>query len=515
MSDPKKKFKFSSKSRDLLKFRLARYFSSVHRFLVISMLSILTLVMLLLALLNYWQIESQDKRLFDSQLINSAQVLQALMSLEIQQHDHHQLSELLRQSTEKTIAQLEKTRYDAAANLFEQYQDQVAFQVWDTQKNTLLLKSSNAPDWVLSKATHGFEYSTGLKGETWHSYSLPDPEKNTLIIIAMRDTFSSGINLAIFLHDFTILMIVYILIAISILWAIQYAMQPLKAITLALKERDPAGLHPIDIKLAPEEIRPLVKEINRLFSRVSETMRREKSFTADAAHELRTPLAALKTQVQVAIREKNDEQRQKILKNIIASGNRCAHVVEQLLTLSRLAPEARAAYKDPVILNEISEQLVAELAPLAIQKNIEIELHCPETPLSILGNKISMGILLRNLIANAIIYTPEGGNVNVLLSEQKDHIILQVIDTGPGIPPELHARVFDRFYRQLGNKAEGSGLGLSIVKEIVDHHHGQIEPRTPKSGIGLEMRVSFPKAPTKAMTDAMTKANEPVNLPTK
>lgn len=477
-----------------IKEKVGAYFSSVHRFLVFSMLSILTIVMLLLSVLNYWQITSQNKRLIDSQLINSAQVLQALLSLPIEPSNHHLLSELLRQSSQQTIAELEKTKYDSTAALFQQYQNQVSFQVWDTQKNILLLKSSNAPDWKLAKNDQGFEHASGAKGASWYTYSLANSEKKTLIIIAMRDTFRANITLALFFHDLSILMIVYILIAVSILWSIQYALQPLKDITNALKKRDPSGLYPIDIQTTPEEILPLVQEINRLFERVSETMRREKAFTADAAHELRTPLAALKTQVQVAIREKNDEQRQKILKNIIASGNRCAHVIDQLLTLSRLAPETQVTYKDPVLLNEITEQLVAELAPLAIQKNIDIELQSPAKPLSILGNKVSLGILLRNLIANAIIYTPEGGHVNVLLSEQKNQVILQVIDTGPGIPEELYSRIFDRFYRQLGNKAEGSGLGLSIVKEIVEQHHGKIEPKKPKSGIGLEMRVSFPIA---------------------
>ncbi len=484
----------NSKIQNWIQTQFGSLISSIHRFLVVSMLSILILVMGLLAFVNYWQIQQQDKRLFDAQLVNSAQVLEALMSLELDQANKRQLSSFLRTSAAETIATLSKAKYAEDANLFEEYQNEIVFQVWDLKNQSLLLKSSNAPDFALSSSDNGFQHTKGVQGNYWYAYSITNPKQETKVIIGMRDSFASSIDFALFLHDLTILIIIGILIAISILWAIQYSLKPIKEVTMELKQRTPTALHPIQTQNMPTEIRPLLKAINKLFIRLDETMQREKSFTADAAHELRTPLAALKTQVQVAVREKNEEQRQNIFKNIIRGSNRCAHVVDQLLTLSRLSPEVKTNYETPVILNDIAEELVAELAPLAINKNIDIELLCPETPLSILGDKIGLGILMRNLIANAIIYTPEDGQVHVVLSELKSKIILQVIDSGPGIPKELHTRIFDRFYRQLGNKAEGSGLGLSIVKKIVELHQARIEPKTPKSGIGLEMCVTFNKA---------------------
>lgn len=473
--------------------RLSRYFFSIHRFLVFSLLTILTVVIIILASLNYWQISRQNQRMFETQLINSAQVLEALIRLKEQQSDSSELSKLLAQSSRLTISELAKTRYNAAENIYIKYQNKLVFQVFNTRTKRIILKSTDAPKWPLSKTGKGFAKATAVDGKVWNTFTITNEAHHTRIVIAMLDQLSDNLNFALFFHDLTILLIVYILIAISILWTIQFSLQPLKDITNEIQQRDADSLHSISMRMVPLEIRPLIKALNRLFSRLNETLRREKAFTADAAHELRTPLAALKTQVEVAIREKDDEQRAQILKNIITGGNRCAHVVDQLLTLSRLSPNATIDYQDPVNLNEVAEQLVAELAPLAIEKNIEIELHAPERPLTVTGNNISIGIMLRNLIANAIIYTPENGHVDVILSDLKYHIALQVIDSGPGIPEHLRERIFHRFYRQLGNKTQGSGLGLSIVKQIVHLHGATIEAREPKTGLGLEMRVLFPK----------------------
>lgn len=476
-----------------LMLRISRYFFSIHRFLVFSLLTILTVVIIILALLNYWQITRQNQRMFETQLINSAQVLEALISLKEKQNKSGELSDLLNQSSQLTIAELSKARYNAAANIYIKYQNKLVFQVFNTKTKQIILKSTSAPKWPLSTNLHGFAKVTSSDGQIWNTFTITNNKQHTRIVIAMLDQLANNLNFALFFHDLTILLIVYILIAISILWTIQFSLQPLKDITSEIQTRDADSLHSISMRMVPLEIRPLIKALNRLFSRLNETLKREKSFTADAAHELRTPLAALKTQVEVAIRETDDEQREKILKNIIRGGNRCAHVVEQLLTLSRLSPEASVNYNDDVDLNDVASELVAELAPLAIEKNIEIELHAPERSLVLKGNAISIGIMLRNLIANAIIYTPTEGRVDVILSDLKYHVALQVIDSGPGIPDDLRERIFDRFYRQLGNKCQGSGLGLSIVKQIVELHQATIDARRPKTGIGLEMRVLFPK----------------------
>ncbi|NCX93374.1 MAG: two-component sensor histidine kinase [Gammaproteobacteria bacterium] len=457
---------------------------------MVSLLSILTFVILIVAFLNYWQIDRQNQHIFDAQLITAAQVLDALTSANLINQTPENFDRFFRRSEKTTLAVYENS--PAELNFYTKYQNMLVFQVWNTSTHQILLKSSEAPNYPLATTDYGFEQLKDFKGDSWYSYSLSNTSNNTKVIMAVRSQVYHQINLRLFLHDFSILLVVYLIISLLIVWTVKTSLRPLTRAALEVSTRNADNLAPLNLKNMPAEIRPLLKELNRLFRRLLETLNREKRFTADAAHELRTPLAALKTQVEVARREEDPERRSKILNNMILGSNRCAHVIEQLLTLSRLEPEATLSDQVPISLTAVAEQLVGELAPLAIEKDIEIELQAPTEPIYILGNSISIGILLRNLIDNAIRYTPNGGLVSVIISETRRNVILQVIDSGPGIPKELRERIFDRFFRELGNQTEGSGLGLSIVKQIVRLHHGTIEAKTPKSNKGLEMCVRFP-----------------------
>lgn len=319
------------------------------------------------------------------------------------------------------------------------------------------------------------------------------PESALSSTLAHETTSLYKLNRYLFMRNLGILIIIYLMMAVALLLVIRYGLRSLKRIAREVSCREPDNLQAIAFKEAPIEVRPLLKELNKLFRKVNDTIEREKRFTADAAHELRTPLAALKTQVEVARRQNDAELRATILKNIISGANRCAHVIDQLLTLSRLEPQASLHQVSQVDLNQTANEMVADLAPAAIEKNIDISLHAPDRPLVILGNVTSMQILLRNLIDNAIRYTPESGQVTVTLQETAQHVCLQVIDTGPGIAAHLRQRIFERFFRELGNKCEGSGLGLSIVQQIVRLHHASIQAKPPASGTGLEMCVTFPR----------------------
>ncbi len=243
----------------------------------------------------------------------------------------------------------------------------------------------------------------------------------------------------------------------------------------------------------PIEIKPLVAELNELFIRLKLAFDRNKRFAADAAHELRTPLAALKTHAQVALKADNDTDRNKALQSVIESVDRSSHVVAQLLTLSRLGEEERLLDLKPLDLHKLATEMMAYLAPHAIEKDIEIELApSPDDPI-IMGSDIALGILIRNVVDNAIRYTPERGEVKVAIIETGNEIILRVTDTGTGIPPELRERVFERFYRILGTKASGSGLGLAIVSQISKLHNATISLSTPPNGTGLQFDVAFPR----------------------
>jgi two-component system sensor histidine kinase QseC len=241
----------------------------------------------------------------------------------------------------------------------------------------------------------------------------------------------------------------------------------------------------------PTEIRPLVSSLNKLFERLHTALETERRFTDDAAHELRTPLAALKTQAQVSLRATSDEERQQALRQVINSVDRASHLVEQMLTLARLDPSSSTLMREKVNVHDLAADVVAQLVPAAIQKNLNIEITGDETAV-VSVEPVSMSILIRNLVDNAIRYTPIEGDVVINVDRTADDkVVLSVLDTGSGIAAELQERVFDRFYRVVGNSSSGCGLGLSIVKRVADLNGLHIELRNRRDETGLVASVYF------------------------
>jgi two-component system sensor histidine kinase QseC len=218
---------------------------------------------------------------------------------------------------------------------------------------------------------------------------------------------------------------------------------------------------------------------------------KEKSFIADAAHELRTPLAALKIQAQTALKTTDPAIQQDLLLKIIQEIDRCSNTVTQLLTLNGLAEEEQLNEEHTLDLYQLTAEILALLAPAALKKKIDIELAPPPQTSYIHGNAIALGILLRNIIDNAVRYTPEKGAVKIILFNQRRSLILRVTDTGPGIAPEHHEKIFERFYRVPNTIPSGSGLGLAIVKQIAKSHHARITLDSLENETGLRFDVIF------------------------
>ena len=239
----------------------------------------------------------------------------------------------------------------------------------------------------------------------------------------------------------------------------------------------------------------MIDELNKLFFRLKEGFERETRFAADAAHELRTPLAALKAQAQVALNTNDINEKNIALQKVIASVNRNTHIVQQLLTLSKLVPDQNGAEDlDAVNLSKITREILVMLAPAAIEKQIELEYESDThgSIASFPGNPTAISILVRNLVDNAIRYTQANGNVRVRVYQKKSDVVLEVQDSGPGIPKAFRSRVFERFFRELGNQSTGSGLGLAIVQQIAILHHATIVlDDATDTRSGLVVRVFF------------------------
>jgi signal transduction histidine kinase len=280
-----------------------------------------------------------------------------------------------------------------------------------------------------------------------------------------------------------------VLLGFWVWMATRRGLLPLDALARQIGARDPQRLHAVTPESAPEEIRPLLAALNDLFLRVERAIENERRFTADAAHELRTPLAALAAQAQVATRARDATERDHALERLTTGTARAAHLVDQLLTLARLDPEERTTPTESVRLDRLAEKVCADHGAQALAKDVALELDAAPTTLAADANLLR--ILLRNLVDNAIRYTPPGGRVGVAVAGGADGVKLTVTDTGPGIPAAECERVFERFSRLAGQETEGSGLGLSIVRRIAELHGARVTLAPGDAGRGLAVAVSF------------------------
>lgn len=292
-----------------------------------------------------------------------------------------------------------------------------------------------------------------------------------------------------------ILIIGFLLLTLLLWLCVTHSLKSLHELSKEITKRTSSTrLNAIPFDHVPCEIKPIIIELNQLFKQFREELVKNKRFASDAAHELRTPLAAIKLQAQIAMNAHNPDELQVALQDLIHGVNRSTHIVEQLLTLSRIGPEATLKDMQSVNLESLCAEITAMLVPRALDKHIEIELHATARYTHIHANEISIAILIRNLVDNAIRYTPEGGHVHIhITNDETQHVILSVIDSGIGIAKELRERVFERFYRVLGTHSIGSGLGLAIVKQICDLHEATIALHTPPNDKGLQVDVVFNK----------------------
>lgn len=268
-------------------------------------------------------------------------------------------------------------------------------------------------------------------------------------------------------------------IALALVWfALSRGLSPLAELQQRIRARRPDDLSPIESGQVPEEISPLVRSLNDMLERLSQSIEMQKRFIADAAHQMKTPLAGMRMQSELALRENDPAEVHRSLEQLSKSSESATRLVNQLLALARAenqTPESKPFV--PVELSELARNAVHDWVQTSFTQRIDLGFEQPGHPIMVQGNPVMLRELLSNLIDNALRYTPEGGSVTVRVRTNavEEQAILEVEDTGPGIPPAERSHVFERFYRILGSNAEGSGLGLSIVREIAQQHGAQVE----------------------------------------
>ncbi|KTC97530.1 ATP-binding protein [Legionella erythra] len=463
--------------------------SSIRKFLLINLLLAITITTTLTAIGNYYLDQKDIQEHLDTLMAISALSYQALLG-----DDLHERPLVKIQNNLEIIPQKIENYYQRRfLNDLppKNYLDKFNFQVW-TNGGKLLLHSSTAPKIPLTAEEDGFS-DKYLSDQKWRVFTTYNDKAGIRTVLAERYDTRNELGHRIAQDDLYIMLLTFPLSGLLIWIIIGRGLDSLDRVAQEVANRAPTHLKPVDLEEVPEEIKPVIDELNKLFYRLQEGFEREKRFAADAAHELRTPLAALKAQAQVALNTNDIEEKNQALQKLIASVNRSTHIVQQLLTMSKLVPEANSLNDiDAVNLVKITREVLAMLAPSAVEKQIELEFEHEENLPEFAGNLTAISILIRNLVDNAIRYCKDAGKVLVQVYQKNDDMVLEVRDNGPGIPSELQSRVFERFFRVLGNKSPGSGLGLAIVRQITDLHGGKVELDSPLEGTGLIVRVYFP-----------------------
>ncbi|RJG05201.1 sensor histidine kinase [Noviherbaspirillum cavernae] len=312
------------------------------------------------------------------------------------------------------------------------------------------------------------------------SHSAHQAMEQNLALVQVGETLDKRVQLAneiikgVILPQFIILPI-----ALTLVWfALTRGLSPLTELQQRIRERRPDDLSPIDSGQVPEEISPLVRSLNDMLERLSQTIQLQKRFIADAAHQMKTPLAGMRMQSELALRETNQHEIHRSLEQLSKSSESATRLVNQLLALARA--ENQTPQSNPFVrieLSAIARDVVQDWVQASFTHRIDLGFEQPGHPIMLFGNAIMLRELLSNLIDNALRYTPSGGSVTVRVraNENEGLAILEVEDTGPGISPAERAHVFERFYRILGSNVEGSGLGLSIVREIAQQHGAEVD----------------------------------------
>jgi len=398
-------------------------------------------------------------------------------------------------------------RADDVDYTYYQLRDTQGDQVEGDRDIPLPVDEERPPPWTVQ-----FRYDRIRNSEVRVAYTYVNPGKlknnaghagSHLVLVQLAETLDKRVELAnqivkgVILPEFIILPV-----ALALVWfALSRGLLPLAELQQRIRRRPPGDLSPIDSGQVPEEISPLVRSLNEMLDRLSQNIALQKRFIADAAHQMKTPLAGMRMQSELALRQTSEEEIHRSLVQLAKSSDAATRLVNQLLTLARAENQTPEAYPFVSLeLTELAREVVQNWVQVAFANKIDIGFEQPGYPLMVQGNPTMLREMLNNLIDNALRYTPPQGSVTLRVRGEADErrAIIEVEDTGPGIPAAERSHVFERFYRILGNNADGSGLGLSIVREIAQQHGAEIDvfnnprshdPKFPGSLFRISLRL--------------------------
>lgn len=410
----------------------------------------------------------------------------------------HELDELLdshlAQAATLLIAQASdgelEHQYEEAAKQ-TRFDRRVAFQMW--HQGRLQWRSANAPTTPMMQRDRGFA-STSIDGKRWRVFATRGRDSDVQLYVGEQLDARADILTALLRGMLMPLAVGLPLLALVVWLAVFRGLQPLRALRNQLRLRAPAELTAITLHGAPDEVASLTTALNDLFARIGSLIENERRFTQDAAHELRTPIAAIRAQAQVAASTDAPAEVHAALQKTLRGCDRASHLVDQLLQLARLDGAKQPSQPQPRFdLARVVERVLAPLVDDAAAKRITLDVDVPGS-CAMTGDETLIGILLRNLCDNALRYCPANGQVRVRVADTSASLQVSIEDSGPGMTAAQIARLGERFYRVAGNDAEGSGLGWSIIQRIVAVTGASVDVGASAELGGLRVTVTWPPA---------------------
>jgi two-component system, OmpR family, sensor histidine kinase QseC len=458
--------------------------ASLHARLRWLILLVIAAVLLPLAVYSYHRTIHEVDELSDGRLAQSARTLQVLIG-------HAGTNALHSHDAESILVPIVTTRSGPFKNEAHTHESEVGFQIFDHSGRMMLATANMAalPPPTTSDANFRDVQQGGYR---WRVFTLYDTIGDIVIRTAERYDSRHDITHAVWLEHSLPLLIGLPLLALLVGWAVRRGLRPLKALTQALSIREPGSREPVVLHDAPLELQPVLTALNGQFVRMEDALERERRFSADVAHELRTPLASAMINLESAMTTADPVEANATLANAQHGVAALARRIEQLLALARLESGAASSQRVAVDLVAIAMDVIEELAPVIAESGVELSVARLSPQAIILGYEAALAALLRNLLENAMRHVPAGGQVQLSIELGERVALVDVIDDGPGIPAERRASVFARFHREAGGRGDGYGLGLSIVQRAAQLHGAKIDLLDSPYGRGLRVHVAIP-----------------------
>lgn len=373
------------------------------------------------------------------------------------------------------------------------YEPEVGFQAYDPQGQLIAATSNFADLPPPTEEERGFR-DIQHEGRLWRTFTLKN-RTNLVIRIGERSDNRSDIARGLVVEHALPLLVGLPLLALLVSLAVKRGLRPVAVLTEMLDRRTPGSRKPMPANYAPSEIKPLIVALNQQLERLEDALDREHRFATDVAHELRTPLAATMIHLESAMISDDPTEVEFTVRNAQQSMARLGRRIEQILAMARLEAGAASQQRTPLDLVRIATEVIEELAPLIVEKDIEVSLTHEEDTIVVPGHEVALTAMFRNLIENALRYTELEGQVDVSIRREGAQAVIDIRDNGPGIPEDRRQAVFQRFHREVESATRGYGLGLSIVQRAIELHDASIELLESPLGRGLLVRIRMASQP--------------------